>query len=45
MDLVAKYQRETKNARDTHGMENPGMCRARHHHDDDDDDDDDVDDD
>jgi hypothetical protein len=40
LDLVAKYQKETKNALDTRGLENPGMCRARHHHHEDDDDDD-----
>jgi hypothetical protein len=30
MDLVAKFQKETKNALDTKGMDNPGACKARH---------------
>jgi len=43
-DLVTKFQKETKNALDTKGMDNPGACKAHHghghsHHDDDDDDD------
>jgi hypothetical protein len=40
MDLVAKYQHETKKSVDTRGMDDKGMCKAQHGHDDDDDDDD-----
>ena len=40
MDLVAKYQKETKDKLDTSALDDRKMCRARHHHDDDDDDDD-----
>jgi hypothetical protein len=45
MDLVAKYQHETKKSVDTRGMDDKGMCKAQHGHDDEDDDDDDHDDD
>ena len=38
MDLVARYQHETKNALDTRGLDDRGMCSAKHHHHDDDDD-------
>jgi len=39
MDLVAKYQKETKNPLDTRGMDNPGACFGKGHDRDDDDDD------
>lgn len=41
MDLVTKFQKETKNALDPKGMENPGACKAGSHGRDDDDDADD----
>ena len=41
MDLVARYQKETRDDLDTRGLDDRDICRARHHHHDDDDDDDD----
>jgi hypothetical protein len=43
MDLVTKFQKETRIALDTSGLDNPGGCKARRDRDDDDDDDDDDD--
>jgi hypothetical protein len=39
MDLVAKYQHETRAKLDTKGMDNPNLCKPRHGHGHDDDDD------
>jgi hypothetical protein len=36
MDLVAKFQKETKRAVDTRGLDRPGACTGRGHADDDD---------
>jgi hypothetical protein len=40
MDLVARYQRETRDDLDTRGLDDRKMCSPRHRDDDDDNDDD-----